>query len=127
MIIPTNRLSTVTGAPGLDPAADLHHKGADSPWPGGPHELPVVRPCLQAIWPNDGSGQYAVDRKPLKTATGSPWPGQAVPRSPGRAGDHDAYRARVLGTLSGDLRARAPTVGGSEADEVTVLVMADGG
>ncbi|COZ76089.1 Uncharacterised protein [Mycobacterium tuberculosis] len=30
----------------------------------------MVRPCLQAIWPNDGSGPMPLIANPLKTATG---------------------------------------------------------
>ncbi len=35
-----------------------------------PHELPVVRPCLQAISPKAGSGPMPLIKNPLKLATG---------------------------------------------------------
>ena len=67
-IIPTSRLLTVTGAPESPGWPHTCMTMVPGSWPGPqvtPHELPVVRPCLQAIWPKAGSGPMPLIRKPL--------------------------------------------------------------
>ena len=132
-IMPTSRLSTVTGAPESPGWPHTCMTMVPGSWPGPPGDAARVAGGAALL-----AGDLA-ERRVRADAVDHEAVEVGHRHHLGRieldhrvvevfvAGDHGAEHALAFGALGGDLRARAAAVRGGEADQVAAVVGADGG